>query len=77
MTIKEMHGLISQNLRLIQYSTGKTNEEMGKIIGTSGTTWWRKKNEPETLTISECLLICQVANVPLDSFLTKNLMIGG
>ena len=52
------------------------NATMGKLIGVSGTTFGKRKKDPETLTLAEVRLMCKYFHINPADFVSKELGIG-
>lgn len=65
---------LQHNISLIQGK--RTNAAMGKLIGVSGTTFSKRKEDPESLTLAEVRLMCKYFHIDPADFVAKKLEIG-
>lgn len=64
---------LSHNLRVIR--GGRGSQEMANILGCARTTYYRKEQNPETLTYEEIRRLCDFTGVKLADFLCGTLQI--
>lgn len=66
---------LKNNLKLIE--NGRGCRAMAQIVGTSPTTYSRKRKRPESFTLFEIERLCRNAKVSVSDFCGLTLQIGG
>lgn len=66
---------LAENLRKIE--CGRSTDEMAKVIGSSKSTYIRRRQSPETLTYKEIDRLCRNAGVDIRDFVGAKLRLKG
>lgn len=71
---QKQNDMLRKNILLIK--GGKTNEYMAQRMNIGVNTFAKRIKEPDTMTVSEVMLLCSIGRVAVADFMSKELKIG-